>query len=200
MPPSRKILYVDFTSFETFIGSLVRKLSYLRNVNEKMVLNGDINMYLTVSDVNELNQKSFVTVTNDLSTLTEEANQNGKMIGITLLKENTPILYSPYYFDLGDTFSKNAAPNMYIKEMVNFDLLVDISDIIINIDPNRTNVVNYVSNPIIDGNLTLVDDLHVKYTTTFCKYALTSKSAVQQIPVVQQVQTQAVPVDTTVTQ
>ncbi len=191
---------VDFTSFETFIGSLVRKLSYLRNVNEKMVLNGDINMYLTVSDVNELNQKSFVTVTNDLSTLTEEANQNGKMIGITLLKENTPILYSPYYFDLGDTFSKDAAPTMYIKEMVNFDLLVDISDIIINIDPNRTNVVNYVSNPIIDGNLTLVDDLHVKYTTTFCKYALTSKTAVQQFPVVQQVQTQAVPVETTGTQ
>ena len=191
---------VDFTSFETFIASLVRKLANLRNVNEKMVLNGDINMYLVISDVNELNQKSFVTVTNDLSTLLEEANQNGKMIGITLLKENTPILYSPYYFDLGDTFSKNASPLMYIKEMVNFDLLVDISDIIINIDPNRTNVVNYVSSPIIEGNLTLVDDLHVKYTTTFCKYALTSKNVVQQASSVQQVQPQAVPVNTTVTQ
>jgi SpoU rRNA methylase family enzyme len=167
---------VDFTSFETFIGSLVRKLSLLRNVNERMVLSGDINMYLTIEDVNELNLKSFMTVTNDLVTLVDDANKNKRMIGITLLKENTPILYSPYYFDLGDTFSKNASPLMYIKEMVNFDLLVDVSDIIVNIDPNKTNVVMYDSVSEIDGNLTLVKDLHAKCNILFCKYALTSKN------------------------
>lgn len=180
---------VDFTSFETFIASLVSKLALLKNVNEKMTLPGDINMYLTINDVNELNLKTFVTVTNDLPTLLDNASKSGEMIGITLLKENTPILYSPYYFDLGDTFSKDASPEMFIKEMVNFDLLVDISDIIINIDPNKTNVVSYESKSVIDGNLNIVEDLHAKYSTVFCKYALTSKSGTVQV---QPVQTQVV--------
>jgi hypothetical protein len=170
---------VDFTSFETFISSMVRKLAHLRHINEKMVLPGDINMYLNISDVNEINMKNFVTVSNDLKTLIENANKNGNMIGITLLKQNSPVLYSPYYFDLGDTFSKNAPLDMYIKEMVNFDLLVDLSDVFINIDPNRTNVVNYESVSTIDGNLTIVTDLHMKYTTIFCQYALTNKNTIQ---------------------
>ncbi len=176
---------VDFTSFETFIGSLVRKLSLLRNVNEKMTLPGDINMYLTIKDINEFNLKSFATVTNDLPTLLDNASKNNEMVGITLLKEDTPVLYSPYYFDLGDTFSKDAPPEMYIKEMVNFDLLVDVSDIIVNIDPNTTNVVNYESKTIMDGNLTLVEDLQVKYSTVFCKYALTTKGSGVQVQAVE---------------
>lgn len=184
---------VDFTSFETFIQSLSLKLSLLRNINERMILAGDINMYLTINDVNELNIKTFMTVTSDTSLLLDNANKNNDMIGITLLKENTPVLYSPYYFDLGDTFSKNASPLMYIKEMVNFDLLVDVSDIIINIDPNKTNVVMYESVTEIDGNLTLVKDLHAKYNILFCKYALTSKSgAVQQVAVATTGQTETI--------
>ena len=167
---------VDFTTFETFISSLVTKLALLRNVNDRMVLSGDINMYLTIEDVNALNLRTFTTVTNDLNGLFEETSKNKGMIGITLLKENTPVLYSPYYLDLGDTFSKNASPQMYIKEMVNFDMLVDVSDIIINIDPNKTNVVIYESITELDGNLVLVNDLRAKYNIVFCKYALTNKS------------------------
>ena len=189
---------VDFTSFDTFIASLVSKLSLLRNVNERMTLSGDINMYLTVADINELNLRTFMTVTNDLATLVDNANKNKEMLAITLLKENTPILYSPYYLDLGDTFSKNGSPLMYIKEMVNFDLLVDVSDIIINIDPNKTNVVMYESVTELDGNLTLAKDLHAKYNTLFCKYALTSKSGtVQPVAVAtQQIETLEEPVNT----
>ena len=81
-------------------------------------------------------------------------------------------------FDMGDTFGKDASPRMYIKEMVNLDLLVDVSDIIINTDPNTTNVVNYVSSKELDGNLTIVNDLHMKNMVVFCKYALTSKLGV----------------------
>ena len=169
---------VDFTSFETFIGSLVSKLSLLDSVNEKMVLPGDINMYLSISDVNDLNIKKFVNVTNDLSELLDDARKNNDMIGITLLKENTPVLYAPYYFDLGDTYSKNASPLMYIKEDVNFDLLVDISNVMINIDPNQTNVVMYKSKSILDENLVIVEDLTADYSMVFCKYAITKKTVV----------------------
>ena len=167
---------VDFTTFETFIASLVSKLSLIRNVNERLVLTGDINMFLTISDINDLNLKNFMTVTNDVDSLVESAKKNNEMVGITLLKANTPVLYSPYYFDLGDTFSKNASPVMYIKEMVDFNLLVDLTDVLVNIDPNKTNVVAYDSVTELDGNLTLVKDLHAKYSSIFCKYALTKKT------------------------
>lgn len=167
---------VDFTTFETFIASLVSKLSLIRNVNERLVLTGDINMFLTISDINDLNLKNFMTVTNDVDSLVESAKKNNEMVGITLLKANTPVLYSPYYFDLGDTFSKNASPVMYIKEMVDFNLLVDLTDVLVNIDPNKTNVVAYDSVTELDGNLTLVKDLHAKYSSIFCKYALTKKA------------------------
>ena len=172
---------VDFTTFETFISSLMSKLSLLKSVNDRMTLPGDINMYLTVDNVNDLQANEFVMVTSDLPALKDEVLNTKEMIGITLLKGGTPVLYSPYYFDLGDTFSKDASPAMYIKEMVNLDLLVDISDIIVNIDPNMTNVVNYVSSSNMDGNLTLVEDLHMKNMITFCKYALTSRTVAQTV-------------------
>ena len=165
----------DFTSFETFITSLVKKLSLLKVVNEKMALNGDINMYITVSKVEDLEKKKFVMTTNDLQSLIANVKDSKNMVGITLLKEGTPVLYSPYYFDVGDIYTKGGSLEMYIKEMVNFELLIDISDIVINIDPNKTIVAKYYSVPNIVENLSVVDDIKMSYKTTFCKYALTSK-------------------------
>lgn len=165
----------DFTSFETFITSLVKKLSLLKVVNEKMALNGDINMYITVAKVEDLEKKKFVMTTNDLQSLIANVKDSKNMVGITLLKEGTPVLYSPYYFDVGDIYTKGGSLEMYIKEMVNFELLIDISDIVINIDPNKTIVAKYYSVPNIVENLSVVDDIKMSYKTTFCKYALTSK-------------------------
>jgi hypothetical protein len=140
-----------------------------------MVLNGDINMYVSVKKVEDLQKKFFIMTTNDLQDLIAQNKDSKNMVGITLLKEGTPVLYSPYYFDLGDIYSKGASPEMAIKEMVNFELLIDISDIVINIDPNKTIVAKYFSTPNIVENLSVVDDIRMSYKTTFCKYALTSK-------------------------
>jgi hypothetical protein len=59
----------DFSSYETFITSLVNKLIKLKSVNEKMVLNGDINMYVSVKKVEDLQKKFFIMTTNDLQDL-----------------------------------------------------------------------------------------------------------------------------------
>ncbi|MGN1371931.1 MAG: hypothetical protein ACI4XM_06640, partial [Candidatus Coprovivens sp.] len=165
----------DFTTFESFISSLVKGLSLLKVVNEKMVLSGDINMYISVNKVDELGNKKYVVTTNDLQGLISTVKDTKKMIGITLLKEGTPVLYSPYYFDVGDIYTKGGSLEMYIKEMVNFELLIDISDIIINVDPNKTIVAKYYTIPNVVENLSIVDDIKMSYKTTFCKYALTSK-------------------------
>lgn len=165
----------DFTTFDSFVESLIKLLVTLKTVNEKMVLNGDINMYVNVRKVDELKDRLFVMTTNNLPALIEDARFNKSKVCITLLKEGMPVLYSPYCFDLGDIYGKNASPEMYIKEMINFELLIDVSDIEINIDPNEVNVAKYYSEPNIVENLYIVDDIKMSYKTSFCKCAFTSK-------------------------
>ncbi len=178
----------DFTTFETFVVSLVNSLAALKSVNEKMILSGDINMYVAVHKVEDLETKKFIMTTNDIQGLISIIKDSKNLIGITLLKAGTPVLYSPYCFDLGDLYTKGASPEMYIKEMINFELLIDNSDITINIDPNKTIVAKYYSVPNVVENLSIVDDIKMSYKTTFCKYALTSKLS----SVVQMNQSQAV--------
>ena len=160
----------DFTSYETFLQSVVNGLVKLRNVNNKMVLNGDINMYFLVNKQKDLLSKKFVMVTNDITRLKEEANDNHCMVGITLLKETVPVLYSPYYFDIGDIYTKGGSLQMFIKEMVDFDLLIEVSDVNIAINDFTTKVTNYYSEPTTIDNVQVVNDIKKKYNTIFCKY------------------------------
>jgi hypothetical protein len=191
----------DFTTFETFISSLIKALVNLKNVNNKMVLNGDINMYLIVDQESDVLDSNFIMVTNDLKTLMHE--KGNRMIGITLLKENLPVLYSPYYLDIGDIYSKDASLQMYIREMINFELLVEKNDVNLSLDDNKTEVVKYYSEPSVEGNLYIVKELKAADRTVFCKFAISSRlpqeapapvvevqAAVQ--PVVEEVQQQTV--------
>ena len=161
----------DFTTFETFIGSLMRELYKLKQVNNKMSLTGDINMYIPVKNVDDLKKREFILVTNDINSLLVESETNKTMVGITLLKEKLPVLYSPYFLDLGDMYSKDASPKLEIREMVNFELLIDVSDIIINVDKTKVNVTKYVSSTEVEGNVSIVRDIKANGKTTFVKYA-----------------------------
>ena len=169
----------DFTTFETFIGSLVKALSVLKNVNNKMVLNGDINMYLIVGQEADVLDSNFIMVSNDLKTLIHE--KGNRMIGITLLKENLPVLYSPYYLDIGDIYSKDASLQMYIREMINFELLVEKNDVNLNLDDTKTEVVKYYSEPSVEGNIYIVKELKAADRIVFCKFAISTRLA-QEIP------------------
>lgn len=172
----------DFSSYDSFLKSVINGLVKLRNVNNKMVLNGDINMYLLVNKEKDILNKKFVMVTNDITRLREEAKDNHCMVGITLLKENVPVLYSPYYFDIGDIYTKGGSLQMYIKEMVDFDLLIEISDINITINDFKTKVTNYYSEPITIENVQVVNDIKKKYNTLFCKYIFYTGLAADNVP------------------
>jgi len=173
----------DFTSFETFIGSLASNLAKLKRINHKMHLNGDINMYIPVKKVDDVNNREFLLVTNDINSLTLEAKNSKGFIGITLLKEGLPVLYSPFCLDLGDIYNKNASPKMEIKEVVNFEILLELSDVTINIDKNKTNVINYYSEIEVEGNISIVKDIKSFGKTTFIKYAFLPKDTVLPQPV-----------------
>ena len=162
----------NFSTFETFIDSLVRDLVKLKKLSGKLVLNGDINMYLCVDKVDELTKKKYVMVTNDLVRLQSLVQDSKSMIGITLLKKDIPVFYSPYYFDLGNIYAKDVVAPMEIKEMVNFEILINIEDLSVMVDPNKTNVAKYYTEPNIVDNLSIVDDIKMSTKTTFCKYVI----------------------------
>ena len=164
----------NFETFETFISSLIKELVKLKNINNKMIVNSDVNMYLTINNIDDVKNKKFNLVSNDLNSLLVEAIENRNMIGLVLLKEKTPVLYSPYYFDLGDIYTKNASPAMSIKEMINFDLLIESSDVLININTNKVNVARYYSEPKTIENTSYVDDIKLGSKVTFCKYSFVS--------------------------
>ena len=174
----------DFSSFDNYIGSLVKELSILKSINGKMVLNSDVNMYSVVKDPSELNKKQFTFVTNDINSMYIEAQTNKKLIALILVKNNTPVLYSPYTFDLGDLYSRNANQQVFIKENIGFDLLIDNSDLNIHVDDIRVNVVNYESEKEISQNLTTAVALNTVYKTTFCKLVFRNNAevAVTQTP------------------
>ena len=177
----------DFTSFDTFIGSLIPVLVKLKQMNGKMILNSDINMYSLVKDPNEVKNQLFSFLTNDINSMYLESQTNKCMIASILIKEKTPVLYSPYTFDVGDVYSKNASPQMYIKENIGFDLLIENADVDINIDDNKVNVVKYQSAKEVVENLTTAISLDSVYKTTFCKITFRDKSEVSDVQPVQEV-------------
>lgn len=165
----------DFSTYESFITSLVKILSKFKNINNKITLNSDVNMYMTISDKDEIYGKKFINISSDLNYLYAKSRENNTNIAIILLKKGTPVIYSPYYFDLGDIYSKNASPQMAIKEMTNFELLVNIDDILINKNITKNIVFKYYSKPNIFDNLFVVDDIKISGKTVFWKYIFNSK-------------------------
>lgn len=176
----------DFTSYETFITSIVNSLVQLKSINNKMVLVEDINMYSVVDKVDEIKNSKFINVTKALNDLLSKTKDTSSMIGIVLLKKGTPVLYSPYYLDIGDVYSKGASLQMAIKEMSDFELLVDCSDILVAINPKETNVARYYSTPKTVGDISVVSDIKLSFKTTFCKVAFTSNLGVDGKTVVQE--------------
>ncbi len=171
----------DFTSFETFISSLIPLLVKLKNLNNKMVLNSDINMYTLVNKPEDVKNKLFVNLTNDINTMYAEASKQKKTIALVLLKSNIPVLYSPYTFDMGDIYSKGASPQVYIKETIGFELLVENGDVDIKLDDNKIHVVNYQSKKETQENLTTVIALEYVSKTSFCKMSFLTKEVGQSV-------------------
>lgn len=172
---NRLFLHVNFDNLESFIGSIIYFIKVLKSMDNKMVLNSDLNMYFLITDVEDIEKKYFMLVSNDLNSMYAQVKDSDDMIAITLLKHKTPILYSPYFLDFGDLYSKESV-EFKLKQKNNFELLIDVEDVIINRDDVLTTVVKYYSRPQVKGDVTVVSDISKIGQTVFCKLALTSKN------------------------
>lgn len=167
---------ISFDSFEMFIKSIVNELKRMKSINNKMLLNSDLNMYFHIENTDLISSKYFIHLTNDINGVVSQIKDSNDLIALTLLKQDTPVLYSPYYIDFGDLYNKDDV-EIKVKNVSRFELLVDTSDVLVNVDENVTKVVKYYSSPKTIGNISVVDDIQMSGQNIFCKLALVNNLA-----------------------
>mgnify|MGYP007069934533 CR=1 FL=1 len=162
---------VDFSSFESFIESMVNLLKMLKVINNKLKLQGDINMYFFVGDKTQINVGKFMFVTSDLNSIKVKVNNSNNMIAIVNLRNNVPVLYSPFCLDFGNVYDKKNN-QMMIKEVSTFELLIDKDDVNIYIDPNINLIVDYQAVRQMVGDYTIVNDLKLVNKINYCQMSI----------------------------
>ena len=167
---------ISFDSFEMFIKSIVNELKRMKSINNKMLLNSDLNMYFHIENTDLISSKYFIHLTNDINGVVSQIKGSNDLIALTLLKQDTPVLYSPYFIDFGDLYNKDDV-EIKVKNVSRFELLVDTSDVLVNVDENVTKVVKYYSSPKTIGNISVVDDIQMSGQNIFCKLALVNNLA-----------------------
>ena len=171
---------IIFDSFDNFISSIVSELNNLLNVKNKMTLTSDLTLYFKLYSFEELNSKYIYPLTDDLNSLVGSIKSDREMIGLVLLKKDTPVLYSPYMVDFGPANSKEIV-TYTIKNASNINMLVDVNNVVILRDENLVNVVKYFSEPIKENGVAHVEDLKVRGKTSFCKFTISSNIKNQQV-------------------
>ena len=157
---------ISFFNYNSFIESIVRGLKLIKNINNKMYINSAINLYFFLEEETEFSKKFFLPVTNNINSLYKEVDDNNDIIGIARIKENTPVLYSPYTLSLGDIYSKDNV-RMAVNNNTGFDLLIDTSDTKMLKDNNKIVIANYVSKKENIGDVSVVTDITLNKRVLF---------------------------------
>jgi hypothetical protein len=131
-----------------------------------MYINSAINLYFFLEEETEFSKKFFLSVTNNINSLYKEVDDNNDIIGIARIKENTPVLYSPYTLSLGDIYSKDNV-RMAVNNNTGFDLLIDTSDTKMLKDNNKIVIANYVSKKENIGDVSVVTDITLNKRVLF---------------------------------
>ena len=187
---------IKFDSFENFITSICGELNKALQIKNKMILPSDLTLYFKLFSFEELNSKYIYPLTDDLNSLVGSMKADTEMIGLVLLKKDTPVLYSPYTVDFGKANSKEPV-TFSVKNAQDVNMLVDVNNVVILRDDNLVNVVKYFSEPIKENGVAHVEELKTRGKTSFCKFTISSNIKVA-APVVQQVEAPAPTIPTEV--
>ena len=166
---------IDFTSFESFVQSLVNSLACILNVDGRMVVNSDITLYFKLESLQSLETKYIYSLTNDLNSLVASLKKETDMIGLVLVRKGTPVIFSPYGINMSNLETKGATGEFKIINNEHINLIVDINDVILLRDSTFVNVVKYFSHPVKENGISIVDEMRVGGKTTFCKFTMSNK-------------------------
>lgn len=170
--------FINFETFETFISCLVNGLKKLMNIDKKMILNSDVSLFLSKSEW--LENSTFLFISNNLIEPKKGYDYKTNIIGSVLVKCGVPVIYCPYYVDLGQLESKkkDAIVTLTIKELPYFNIMVDKTNLLISKDDFYVTITDYQAEPVAFEDHQVVHELKYVGKYLFSKMTvLDNKSA-----------------------
>lgn len=151
--------FINFESFETFIACLVNGLKKLMNVDKKMIINSDVSLFLSKSEW--LENSTFLFISNNLIEPKKGYDYKTNIIGSVLVKCGVPVIYCPYYVDLGQLESKkkDAITTLTIRELPYFNIMIEKTNLLISKDDFFVTVADYQVEPVALENHQVVHEL-----------------------------------------
>ena len=156
---------INYKSFKLFVTDIVKLLMVLKNIDNKMVLSNDYQLYTTIPSISSLKNK-YVYYLTDKSDVLSIKDKKG-VLGVFKVTKGTPVLYSPYSLDFGDLYDRNSR---IIKEIRNnkISLIIDVNDVIITRDKKPSEVYYYKNVVDVVNGVSFVNDL--KYSNKIVYY------------------------------
>lgn len=156
---------INYKSFKLFVTDIVKLLMVLKNIDNKMVLSNDYQLYTTIPSISSLKNK-YVYYLTDKSDVLSIKDKKG-VLGVFKVTKGTPVLYSPYSLDFGDLYDRNSR---IIKEIRNnkISLIIDVNDVIITRDKKPSEVYYYKNVVDVVNGVSFVND--IKYSNKIVYY------------------------------
>ncbi len=156
---------INYKSFKLFVTDIVKLLMVLKNIDNKMVLSNDCQLYTTIPSISSLKNKYvyYLTDKNDVLSIKDKKG----VLGVFKVTKGTPVLYSPYSLDFGDLYDRNSR---IIKEIRNnkISLIIDVNDVIITRDKKPSEVYYYKNVVDVVNGVSFVND--IKYSNKIVYY------------------------------
>ena len=156
---------INYKSFKLFVSDIVKLLMVLKNIDNKMVLSNDYQLYTTIPSISSLKNKYvyYLTDKNDVLSIKDKKG----VLGVFKVTKGTPVLYSPYSLDFGDLYDRNSR---IIKEIRNnkISLIIDVNDVIITRDKKPSEVYYYKNVVDVVNGVSFVND--IKYSNKMVYY------------------------------
>ena len=173
--PIREKYFIDinFKSFKFFVQDMVNLLIGLKNINDKMILDGDIQLFMEFNNISSLKSKYVYYLSDNSNSIVYNAITKKHTMGVFKVLNGSPVLYSPYSLDFGDLYDKNSRRIMEASNS-RISLVVDVNDVKITRD-KKISEVYYFENRIEEKNgINVVTDIRYRnklnyYNFTICK-------------------------------
>lgn len=152
---------INFSSFDMFVASIIAELNRMRTIDKKMVLNSDLS--LIMKEFENMDCQSFLFLCNDFIYVKDGYDYRKNIIGSFLIKNGSPVLYSPYYIEFGDILSKVkkgvAVQPFSVQVTKRLNVMIDIKNTMISKDDFYVTVAEYASNLSKKDDISFVNKL-----------------------------------------
>jgi len=152
--------HINFDSKEKFIESIKNNIKILININDKIKLNNNVDLYFAVNDFENLGKETFIHTSTIIAPYMLNKKGNYRVI-TAKVKKGTYVLYCPYYLALPINNAYNQ--EISIMDKVNSEIIIDTRDIFINKDKNTVVYSRFKPHTINSKGITIVDKFDLDY-------------------------------------